>query len=61
MCNVYTVAPLYSVCDVMHSADFVVYHYIYCSFVVGDPRGVRCCYGYGDSFLQVFHIDTCDL
>jgi len=22
-------------------------------FAVGDPRGVRCCYGYGDSFLQV--------
>lgn len=22
--------------------------------IVGDPHGVRCCYSYGDSFLQVY-------
>ena len=27
--------------------------------VVGDPRGVRCCYTYGDSFLQVKSESEC--
>ena len=26
--------------------------------IVGDPNGVRCCYSYGDSFLQVYMFDA---
>ena len=52
------------VCDLKHSAPYlilIVYQCVQCWSTVGDPRGVRCCYSYGDSFLQVLIIDMCKL
>ena len=52
------------VCDVKHSTPhliLIVYHCVQCWSTVGDPRGVRSCYCYGDSFLQVLIIDMCKL